>query len=250
MDKFTCLKEFLFAKKYYIMGVGFLLLIILIVILCSSFASDKGDINYVNDDNDNILLSDNDISEEDETVVCFFSVDIKGEVKNPGVYKVECDKRVEDVINLAGGLTANGDTTVLNLGKKIKDEMVIIVYSKSEVKNFISTKNQEEQKVDDCLNKNEIKNDACIKSDELLDTSTSDSGDDDIIGDTPVNLMVSINTASKEELMSLSGIGESKAQSIINYRNQYGSFKKLEEIKNVKGIGDSVFEKIKDNITL
>ena len=157
---------------------------------------------------------------------------------------------MEDVINLAGGLTANGDTTVLNLGKKIKDEMVIIVYSKSEVKNFISTKNQEEQKVDGCLNKNEIKNDACIKSDELLDTSTSDSGDDDIIGDTPVNLMVSINTASKEELMSLSGIGEIKAQSIINYRNQYGSFKKLEEIKNVKGIGDSVFEKVKDNITL
>ena len=61
---------------------------------------------------------------------------------------------------------------------------------------------------------------------------------------------LSINEASKEELMTLNGIGESKALSIIEYRNTNGSFKNIEEIKNVSGIGDAAYEKIKDNITV
>jgi len=73
---------------------------------------------------------------------------------------------------------------------------------------------------------------------------------EDIIGDTPVNSLISINNATLEELMTLSGIGKTKAESIIKYRNENGGFKTLEELKNVKGIGDSTFEKIKANITL
>ena len=64
------------------------------------------------------------------------------------------------------------------------------------------------------------------------------------------NTKISLNHATKEELLTLTGIGESKANLIIEYRNQNGGFKTIEEIKNVKGIGDKMFEKIKDNITI
>ena len=63
-------------------------------------------------------------------------------------------------------------------------------------------------------------------------------------------IKVSINTASKEELMTLSGIGEAKAGAIIEYREKNGNFASIEDIKNVSGIGDAIFEKIKDNITI
>ena len=68
--------------------------------------------------------------------------------------------------------------------------------------------------------------------------------------DEPLNTLVNINTATKETLMSLKGIGESKADKIIEYRNTQGTFKTIDEIKNVSGIGDSVYEKIKDYITV
>ena len=78
-----------------------------------------------------------------------------------------------------------------------------------------------------------IKNDACIES------SESNS-----------NGLININTASKEELMTLTGIGESKANDIINYRNTNGPFKSIEEITKVSGIGDNIHSQIKENITV
>lgn len=179
----------------------------------------------------------------------------------PGLYKVKCESRVQDVINEAGGITDNGDTSILNLSKKVSDEMVIIVYSKEEmaditinedITNITITKEEEHTKIESCDNKTEIKNDACITKDNLLDSiiENNDNTNSEIIGDTPVKVLVSINTASKEELMTLSGIGESKANNIINYRNEVGRFNSIDEIKNVKGIGDSIFEKIKDSITV
>ncbi len=163
-----------------------------------------------------------------------YKVDIKGEVLTPGIYSLDSNKRVIDVIDMAGGLTENADTSVINLSKKIKDEMVIIIYSKSEVKEFEKTKEKETQVQEKCIQKDEnsLKNDACISTD-----SKTTSG------------KVSINTGTKEELMTLSGIGESKAQDIIKYREENGSFKTIEDIKNVSGIGDSLFAKIKENIT-
>ena len=146
--------------------------------------------------------------------------------------------RVIDVITKAGGLTENANTTVLNLSKKITDEMVIIVYSNEEVNDFTKTKEQENIIQEKCRQKDEnaLKNDACIcnNSNNLEDTKK----------------LVSINTATIEELMTLPGIGEAKAQDIINYRNEQGPFQKLEDIKNISGIGESLFAKIKDSITL
>ena len=92
-----------------------------------------------------------------------YMVDIKGEVVTPGIYKLKKSSRVIDVIEKAGGLTQNADTTVINLSKKITDEMVIIIYSKQEVKNWIKTKEQEDYLEEKCKISEEgkVENDAC-----------------------------------------------------------------------------------------
>ncbi len=163
-------------------------------------------------------------------------VDVKGEVNTPGVYELTVSNTVMDAINKAGGLTKISDTSNINLSKKLEDEMVIIVYSKSEIE-----KMNEEEKIEcpPCNNACITEEDEKAKLDEeKTETSNIQTG------------KVNINTADIETLQTLTGIGEVKAQAIIDYRNKNGGFKTLEDIKNVSGIGDSVYEKIKDNITL
>ena len=163
-----------------------------------------------------------------------YKVDIKGEIINPGIYSLSSASRVIDVIEKAGGLTPNANTTVINLSKKIIDEMVIIIYSNEQVQNFAKTKEVEQQVQQYCIqpDNNALKNDACITE----STNTSSK--------------VSINNATLEQLQTLPGIGASKAQDIINYRTEHGQFQSIEDLKNISGIGDSVFAKIKDYITL
>ena len=163
-------------------------------------------------------------------------VDIKGEVVSPGIYELDSNSRVIDVINKAGGLTENANTEVINLSKKIIDEMVIIIYSNAQVEDFSKTKEIENKVIDSCnqIDENSLHNDACISKDNSISSSTK----------------VSINTGTLEELMNIPGVGESKAKSIIEYRTSNGSFKTIEDIKNVSGIGDSLFAKIKDYITI
>ena len=168
-----------------------------------------------------------------------FKVDIKGQIVFPGIYELEEDSRVIDVINKAGGLTEDADTTVINLSKKIKDEMVIIVYSKEEVNDFKKTKEIEKETLSKCAQKDNdsVINDACI------DNSEKGSVQDN-------SLLININTASLDDLKTLSGIGEAKAKSIIDYRNSNGLFNSIEDLKNVDGIGESLYDQIKNSITI
>ena len=178
--------------------------------------------------------------DEEEEEEDYYQVDIKGEVINPGIYTVKEGSRVIDVIRLAGDLTEVADTSVLNLSKKVKDEMVIIVYSYDEVVNFTATKEKEEIEQEACLSQNGIQNDACIKD------STDDTSSSSVV----ISGKVSLNTATLDELMTLPGIGESKAQAIIEYREEVGAFQNIEELKEVSGIGDAIFDQIKENITI
>ena len=178
--------------------------------------------------------------DEEEEEEVYYQVDIKGEVINPGIYTVKEGSRVIDVIRLAGDLTEVADTSVLNLSKKVKDEMVIIVYSYDEVNSFTETKEKEEIEQEACLSQNGIQNDACIKD------STDDTSSSSVV----ISGKVSLNTATLDELMTLPGIGEAKAQAIIEYREEVGAFQNIEELKEVSGIGDAIFDQIKENITI
>lgn len=248
MEKLEYLKDLFNQKKNVILG-GVILLIILVIV---GFIIYK---NISSSNNSEELKIVEDIIEKEETEIevvekCEVTVDIKGEIKNPGVYKIDCEKRVQDVIELAGGLTSNSDTSVINLGKKVVDEMVIIIYSKTQVENFVQVKEDETIKNNECVIQEEVKNDACINNSDINSSTDDNVVIEDNTKDTSIYLNISINNATKEELMQLPGIGESKAINIINHRNEIGKFTTLEQLKDVKGIGDSIFEKIKQYITL
>ena len=135
-------------------------------------------------------------------------VDVKGAVKYPGVFETTKDKRVKDLIEEAGGLLDDADTSTLNLSQKVKDQMVIYVLKHDE------------------------------KPKQISDSGSSSSNTD----------VININTANKEQLMKISGVGKTKAEAIIAHREKNGDFKKKEDITKVRGIGKSTFEKIKDKI--
>ena len=135
-------------------------------------------------------------------------VDVKGAVKHPGVFETAKDKRVKDLIEEAGGLLDDADTSTLNLSQKVKDQMVIYVLKHGE------------------------------KPKQISDGGSSSSNAD----------VININTANKEQLMKISGVGKTKAEAIISYRDKNGDFKKKEDITKVRGIGKATFEKIKDKI--
>ena len=212
-----------------------MVLISLILVIIFSLSSNK---STNKKEKEIVLTKKKDVKKEDNFKE-EYKVDIKGEVNNPGIYTLDKSSRVVDVIEKAGGLSENANTTVINLSKKITDEMVIIIYSNYEVENFKRTKELEKSLINSCINGYEsLKNDACID-----DSDTE--GDDD-----SNNSKVSLNNSSKEELMTLPGVGESTAIKIIDYRKSNGKFQKIEDIKNVPGIGDSKFQNMKEKLSV
>ena len=145
------------------------------------------------------------------------------------MYEFKKNDRVIDAINMAGGLLKNANTSNINLSQKLVSEMVIYVMNNSEIKNG--------SKVVSCDTKCKtevIEVNNCVEEKKLETTKDK----------------ININTATVEDFTSLSGIGEAKAKSIIEYRNSNGNFKNIEDIKNISGIGEALFNKIKDNITV
>lgn len=176
---------------------------------------------------------------KEEKVITKIKVEIKGAINNPGVYELDSNSRVIDVVNMAGGLREDANTDLINLSKKVTDEMVIIIYTNDEIANYEASKVKTEYvyiEVDSCPDK---VNNACIKDYQEESDSNSVSN----------NGLININTANIEELTNLPGIGEAKAKTIIEYRNKE-KFNKIEDIQNISGIGTSLFEKIKDYITV
>lgn len=215
-----------YIKKYkYIV---FLIIFLFIIIFFSviKFNLKKNNLDIKNNINNNVFSIQEEIPHIDK-----IKVDIKGAVVTPGVYELDNGNRVIDVINLAGGLFEYSDTSLINLSKKLTDEMVIIIYTKDEITNS-KQKDTVYKIIDKECNCPKIENDSCINN-----FSSSSS-------------LVNINTCTLEDLLAINGIGESKAKAIIEYRNQHGLFSKIEDILNVSGIGDSVFEKIKIYITV
>lgn len=189
---------------------------------------------YIKKDKENIVMENNKVIEEKvslkEDEIDKIFVDIKGMVNNEGVYSVDSGKRVIDVIELAGGLKDGANTRFINLAKIVSDGEVIVIYSNDEID---KAKEPKIVYVDTPCVCEEIKNDAC-----LIDNINKDN-----------NGKININTSSAEELKTLDGIGEAKANSIIDYRNKNGNFKSIEDLLNVSGISEKIFNNIKDKIT-
>jgi len=142
-------------------------------------------------------------------------VDVKGAVHNPGVYEAKSNDRVIDMINKAGGLQNNADETKINFAIRVEDEMVIYVP---------------------------------IIGEEGVEFAETFTGGAISVGQEKNDGKVNINTANETELQTLSGIGPSKATAIIEFRETNGSFKTIEDIKLISGIGDKTFEKLQNSI--
>ena len=151
---------------------------------------------------------------------------ITGEIQKEGVYELKENSRVLDAIEIAGGLKENANIEDINLAQILEDESKI----------YIPNKNDENIKND---NQNNIDNISKNTTETIKKEGT-------IIKSEKIN----INTASQTELETLPGIGPSTALKIVNYRKEKGKFKNIEDIKNVSGIGESKFSKIKDLIKI
>ena len=170
-----------------------------------SKTEDYSDVSLSNTSSESINKGEKTEEKHDEKIF----VDVKGAVKHPGVFETTKDKRVKDLIEEAGGLLDDADTSTLNLSQKVKDQMVIYILKHGE------------------------------KPKQMTENATTSSSSGEIIN---------INTANKEQLMKISGVGKTKAEAIISYREKNGDFKKKEDITKVHGIGKATFEKIKDKI--
>lgn len=177
--------------------------------------------------------------EVEEKTSKLVTVDIKGAITSPGVYEVEEGSRVQDVIRLANGLVENADVSLINLSKKVEDEMVIVIYTKEEILAFKEKNNASSSTIPiiECPEE-PIMNDACISNEKSENQEPAEV------------TKVSINQSDLKTLMTLPGIGESKAQAIISYREQNGGFQSLEQLKNVSGIGEAVYAKLEPFIIL
>lgn len=187
----------------------------------------KYEIKQEKDIEKDLVINEEKIIEEPTQIM----VEIKGEVVTPGIYEVEQGKRIIDIIKYAGGLTEFADTRVNNLSKKVEDEMVIIVYSKDQIANFLAVKEEEKKLNEQCNQDSLTDNNSCL------------------VVENNVEGLININTATVDEIKNLPGIGDAKANDIINYRNENGLFLTIEDIKKVSGIGDSIYDQIKDLIT-
>lgn len=177
--------------------------------------------------------------QEKKVIPKLVTVDIKGAITSPGVYEVEEGSRVQDVIRLANGLVENADVSLINLSKKVEDEMVIVIYTKEEILAFKEKNNASSSTtpIIECPEE-PIINDACISNEKSENQESVEA------------TKVSINQSDLKTLMTLPGIGESKAQAIISYREQNGGFQSLEQLKNVSGIGEAVYAKLEPFIIL
>jgi len=143
-------------------------------------------------------------------------VDVKGAVRQAGVYELPVGSRVYDAVQKAGGMTDEANSQSVNLAQKLEDESIVYV-----------AKNGEEV--------------APVAS-----ASAGTTGGENQQKDGKVNL----NTATEVELQTISGIGQKRAQDIIAYREEKGKFQSVDELKNVSGIGQKTLEKLKEHVTV
>ncbi|PAV28997.1 competence protein ComEA [Virgibacillus profundi] len=192
----------LLKKSSFFLVIGVCIVIFLYVTRDEDIGKGNAELNSVE-------VSATDTSEQNETLQneTKVIVDVKGEVIKPGVFEVDPNVRVNDVIQIAGGFTENADQSQVNLAQKVQDEMIIFIPKAGageEVQGAVGISNS--------------------------------SG------------KVRINYATQEEIESITGIGPSKAQAILQYREEHGLFRTVEDLLEVSGIGEKTLEVLKGEI--
>lgn len=212
-------------KDYIVIGIIIIAVIIFIVLNIGKVTEfNKGEKENTTI-NASIEESKNDIEEkenkenkeEPKEMATGIFVHIDGWIQNPGVYEIKENDRVNTIIEKAGGLKEGASIKSINLAARLSDGDKIYIPNREEEKQIETT---------------EVKG--------------NNTGTVKITKNSKIN----INKASISELKQITGIGESTANKIIDYRENVGKFKKIEDIKEVKGIGDSKYESIKDKITI
>ena len=218
-------------KNKKIIGLAIITIIIFIVSIflykqksSNAFKEEYMTEIFEEESNDNMeytetLEEDTSIINEDSIDRNKIIVEIKGEVAKPDVYQLEEGSIIKDLIDMAGGVTEEADLSRINRAEELLNHELIIIGN-----------------INDETESSVVQNSSTSSS----NCNNSDKG----------STLININTADLEQLKEITGIGNIKAQSIIDYREANGGFKSLEELKNVDGIGDKTFEKIKDQITL
>lgn len=212
------MKLFNEKRKIIILFVVICCFITILIIAFFNFYSSKyesiteNEDFFINSEKENNEIEE--IKEEVTNEKNMVIIHIAGAVKKEGVIEIEENARIADVIEKAGGLTKEADLTDVNLAYSVKDGQKIYIPS--------------------------------VKDKEKATIVSSGMGEDEAISSEEKR--VNINTATQTQLEELSGIGPSTASSIISYRQEKGKFKSIDEIKNVSGIGEAKYNKIKENI--
>lgn len=189
-----------------------IILIILVIIIYNFFISQNEEDEF---DISNIVVEHQNIEIIEK--INKIKIYVTGEVNNPGVFEMNENSRIEDAINLAGGLTSSANIKNVNLAFVLEDGQKL----------YIPNINDKE-----------------------IEYISKENGENIIDGIKSSGSKININKASLEELQSLPGVGPSLAQKIITYRTENGKFNSIDDLKNVSGIGDKKFEGLKDNISI
>jgi competence protein ComEA len=209
--------EWIRRRPLAVIGAAFILILLLYFFL-SGKGEEPAPLESLQLEEDVGALPDieeeEDAEKDEEPSQPVIKVDVKGHVRNPGLYDASEGERVADLIQKAGGLTENADETRINFAQRVGDEMVIYVPEEGE----------------------EMTGD--IDLSQGISSASEGEG------------LVNINGADGEELQTLPGVGPSKAAAIIEYRETNGPFQSLEDLMQISGIGDKTFEKLKPLIKL
>ena len=266
-----------YLKKHLIIIIIAILLIVVVIFQIIIMNKDENKEVYQEKSSVSTIALEQEKNIENKLI----KVDIKGAIKKPGIYEMNENQTISDVIKTSGGLLKNATTLDINLSKIVYNEMVIYIstkdeYNKRRIKKTCNCSLNDDNK-DNLIDKtkenltinpaydmassdtfvkdynNATANESILPNNPIKD----DKNDNSIAGDNNANeerkqidnQLININTASKDDLQKIPGIGASKADKIVEYRNT-NLFKSIEDIKNVSGIGNSLYDKIKDHITI
>ncbi len=198
--------------------ITFIIIGIIVIFSIYYFFTNK---DYIEVDSNLNVFDQNEKNEQTEEKIIVY---ITGAIKNEGIYEMEENSRIANIIEKAGGLTEEANIENINLAYLLEDGMKIYIPKKDE-------------------KTNEIKEDTNTYTSKENSTS-------EVLKNTNKNEKININTATQTELETLPGIGPTTALRIIEYRKENGKFRNIEDIKKINGIGDNKFSKIKDLIKI